>query len=386
MVVAAGLAVLAFSGVDELWPYFVLAFLGGAALVFDAPNRHALTFQLVGRDELPNAVALNSSPVQRRPGRRPGDRRRADRRGRGRLVLRDQRRVVPGGARRAAADAAVRALPARARRERGQDRGRDPRGPALRVADARRCWLVLAITAVVSDDRVQLPRAAAGAGVEDAALGRDGVRRAVRLLRGRRAARRARRPRRSGGPAGGPWSSARPGSAARCSCSPRSGTAVLAAALLLVVGFCFSTWTANSQSILQLTAPDRLRGRVLGLYLFVFAGFSPIGGLLAGWLADVGGTELAFAVAGVCGPRGHRASRSRACAGGAARAGASGRSIAGRGSRSQEHGSTTARLPPSHRSSNASVDVRARLQPPCAVADGPAWQLVRPCFSKYCWW
>src|SRR6476646_2898264 len=29
----------------------------------------------------------------------------------------------------------------------------------------------------------------------------------------------------------------------------------LAAALLLVVGFCFSTWTANSQSILQLTAP-----------------------------------------------------------------------------------------------------------------------------------
>jgi len=61
MVVAAGLAVLAFSGVDQVWPYFVLAFLGGSALVFDAPNRHALTFQLVGRDELPNAVALNSS-------------------------------------------------------------------------------------------------------------------------------------------------------------------------------------------------------------------------------------------------------------------------------------------------------------------------------------
>ena len=38
---------------------------------------------------------------------------------------------------------------------------------------------------------------------------------------------------------------------------------VVAGALLLVIGFCFSTWTANSQSILQLTAPDRLRGRVL---------------------------------------------------------------------------------------------------------------------------
>ena len=29
--------------------------------VVDAPNRHALTFQLVGRDELPNAIALNAS-------------------------------------------------------------------------------------------------------------------------------------------------------------------------------------------------------------------------------------------------------------------------------------------------------------------------------------
>ena len=61
LLVAVGLAALAFSGVHVTWPYFVLAFLGGSALVFDAPNRHALTFQLVGRDELPNAVALNSS-------------------------------------------------------------------------------------------------------------------------------------------------------------------------------------------------------------------------------------------------------------------------------------------------------------------------------------
>jgi len=75
----------------------------------------------------------------------------------------------------------------------------------------------------------------------------------------------------------------------------------VAGALLLVIGFCFSTWTANSQSVLQLTAPDHLRGRVLALYLFAFAGLTPIGALLAGWLAEVGGTELAFAVAGICG-------------------------------------------------------------------------------------
>jgi hypothetical protein len=35
--------------------------LSCTALVFDAPGRHALTFQMVGRDELPNAVALNAS-------------------------------------------------------------------------------------------------------------------------------------------------------------------------------------------------------------------------------------------------------------------------------------------------------------------------------------
>jgi MFS family permease len=73
------------------------------------------------------------------------------------------------------------------------------------------------------------------------------------------------------------------------------------ATLLFLTGVCFTLWTANSQSILQLTAPDHLRGRVLSIYLFVFAGFAPLGGLLAGWLADVGGTRLAFSVAGAAG-------------------------------------------------------------------------------------
>jgi MFS family permease len=72
-------------------------------------------------------------------------------------------------------------------------------------------------------------------------------------------------------------------------------------ALLFVVGVCFTLWTSNSQSLLQLTAPDHLRGRVLSLYLFAFAGLAPLGGLLAGWLSEVGGTQLAFVVAGVTG-------------------------------------------------------------------------------------
>ena len=45
----------------EVWHVYVLAVLAGSAQVFDSPGRHALVFQMVGRAELPNAIALNSS-------------------------------------------------------------------------------------------------------------------------------------------------------------------------------------------------------------------------------------------------------------------------------------------------------------------------------------
>ena len=61
MLLSAILTVVVLTGSATLWLVYVLAALGGCALVFDAPGRHALTFQLVGRDELSNAVALNAS-------------------------------------------------------------------------------------------------------------------------------------------------------------------------------------------------------------------------------------------------------------------------------------------------------------------------------------
>ena len=67
----------------------------------------------------------------------------------------------------------------------------------------------------------------------------------------------------------------------------------------LVGGISFTTWSSNSNSIVQLAAPDHLRGRVIGLYFFAFAGTGAVGGIMAGWLIHVGGTELAFAVAGI---------------------------------------------------------------------------------------
>jgi MFS family permease len=71
--------------------------------------------------------------------------------------------------------------------------------------------------------------------------------------------------------------------------------------LLFVTGVCFTVWTSNSNSALQLEAPDHLRGRVVGLYYYAFNGLVPLGGLLTGWLAARGGTELSFAFAGTVG-------------------------------------------------------------------------------------
>jgi MFS family permease len=75
--------------------------------------------------------------------------------------------------------------------------------------------------------------------------------------------------------------------------------AVPAGMLLFAVGISFTLFTANANALVQLGAPDHLRGRMIGLYLFAFVGLAPVGGLLTGWLADLGGTQLAFAVAGV---------------------------------------------------------------------------------------
>ena len=61
LVFAVMLAGITLGGDRDPWMLYVLAAARGMVLVVDNPGRQALTFQLVGRDELPNAVALNSS-------------------------------------------------------------------------------------------------------------------------------------------------------------------------------------------------------------------------------------------------------------------------------------------------------------------------------------
>jgi MFS family permease len=77
--------------------------------------------------------------------------------------------------------------------------------------------------------------------------------------------------------------------------------AVLAGVLLFVIGAGFTSWSANSNTSMQLAAPDHLRGRIIGLYFYAFNGTASVAGLMVGWLCARGGTELAFFTAGVIG-------------------------------------------------------------------------------------
>jgi len=58
---ATVLGVLAVTGLAQTWQVFVLAFIFGIGTAFDGPTRQAFVVEMVGRDDLPNAVGLNSA-------------------------------------------------------------------------------------------------------------------------------------------------------------------------------------------------------------------------------------------------------------------------------------------------------------------------------------
>lgn len=60
----------------------------------------------------------------------------------------------------------------------------------------------------------------------------------------------------------------------------------LSVGLLFIGGILFMAVFSISFSIVQLTVPDELRGRVVSIYMVALRGGWPLGGLVAGWLAD----------------------------------------------------------------------------------------------------
>ena len=299
MALSAILAVLVLSGAETLWLVYLLAALGGTALVFDAPGRHALTFQMVGRDELPNAVALNAS-------------------------LFNASRVV-GPALAGVLIAAfgvgicfalntvtfvavlIGLLMMREDELVPVERSAEPptmmrgiregfawvlRSPEMRLALA----IVTVVSTVGFNFHVILPLLASDTldtgpevfGILSACFGGGALVGALLSAALGRAS----------------WKVLVLGTAgfsvSLLGLAPVSSV-VPCGMLLFAAGVCFTLWTSNANSILQLRAPDHLRGRVVSLYLWAFAGLAPLGGLFAGWLCEVGGTQLSFAVAGSTG-------------------------------------------------------------------------------------
>jgi predicted MFS family arabinose efflux permease len=296
MAVASALAVMALGGWTPVPAIFALATLGGTALAFEGPNRHALTYQLVGPESLANAVSLNSSLFNagRAVGPAAGGATIALA-GVGwcfvfnalsflailvALLLMHTTELYPvkRSSRGTRALAAVREGLAFVRRS----------PPALAVIG-----LMLVGSVVGFNFRVLVPVLAeqtlhAGAGTFGALYACFGI-----------------------GALAGALASASIGRAsaraflvgsftlngAVLAIAPVRST-LLAAVLLLIAGGGFSTWVSMGQSILQLSSPDQLRGRVISLYLLVFGGLQPLGALLAGWLTEAGGTGLAYALSG----------------------------------------------------------------------------------------
>jgi predicted MFS family arabinose efflux permease len=78
-----------------------------------------------------------------------------------------------------------------------------------------------------------------------------------------------------------------------------SRSLALSAVLLLAVGFGMITLLAAANTLLQTLSPDAYRGRVMALYSMMFLGMAPFGNLLAGASAERFGAPATAAAGGV---------------------------------------------------------------------------------------
>jgi len=73
----------------------------------------------------------------------------------------------------------------------------------------------------------------------------------------------------------------------------------ISGALLIALGFAGILFSTSANTLLQLNVPDELRGRVMSLYMLLFAGSTPIGGLLIGTLSNIIGVSETLLVCAV---------------------------------------------------------------------------------------
>lgn len=77
-----------------------------------------------------------------------------------------------------------------------------------------------------------------------------------------------------------------------------SRTYWISLSLAPLVGFCLIFFFAASNTLLQLRSPDALRGRIMALYAITLVGMAPFGSLLAGGLASLLGVPSTIILSG----------------------------------------------------------------------------------------
>ena len=291
--VAVTLAALALSGAIDVWHLYALGLVQGVNVALGAPARHTLVFRIVGRDDLPNAVALSAGlgTTARIVGPAIGG-----------LVVAAAGPGVAFAANAATYLASIAAIAAM------HVPPRPAVGPAARVlADIgetvrfafseRRVAVTFVTLLVVSTfafnfdvllpllARRTLDEGAEVFGLLAAVFGAGALCGALILA----TVGRARLLLVLGGAAGF--------GAFQLVLAPQASLPVVGA-LLFVIGVFYILWGSSSLATLQLAAPEHLRGRAASLYFFGFMGGAPLGGVIAGTLTSLGGTRLAFASAG----------------------------------------------------------------------------------------
>lgn len=289
-------ALLTWTGTIQVWHVAVLAFLLGTVNSFDIPIRQSFLHELTGRDDLPNAIALNSAAFNAARLVGPAI---------AGVVLAEAGEAVCFLLNAASYLAVLVALLLirSSRRELDGAEGdwlrgiRDGVRYAWRVARIRRILVMVAVSSlfgmpysilmpalardVLHGDQRTLGflMGAAGAGAVLGAL----------LVAGRRSTRHAQ----------GIANLAMGAFGTSLVALSWSRSVGLSLPVLVITGGAMIVQMATSNAFLQLAAPAELRGRVVSLYTLMFLGTAPFGSLLSGFAARHVGTPAAVGIGGL---------------------------------------------------------------------------------------
>ncbi len=295
MIQALALAVLVWSGYAQYWHVAVLATCYGLANTLDMPTRQSFVVEMASKEDLPNAIALNSTMVSGARMVGPAVA--------GFLVDRYGVASAFGlnGLSFVAVILALAAMQAEGLPDAGQGAtvGQDIVDGLSYAARTPLVALTLGLLSIVGlfviNHNVLVPllardvlhEGAHGFGLLMAAVGVGAIVGALAVAtRGK----------------GRPPLLVLLGTAAAA-----SGLTVLLAAvrnfwaamlILTLVGISQIVFLASCNTMLQLVVPDHMRGRIMSLYAFVWVGVTPLGSLFVGTIADWYGVAAAYAAGG----------------------------------------------------------------------------------------